>query len=81
MDNEQQILSKEQITKQKHKEAMKKWYNTKGSAQMKNKYLDTDEKLTNLINKIKDNDSLIKKLIDTIGLVRIVTISQQQIIV
>jgi hypothetical protein len=48
---------------------------------MKNKYLDTDEKLTNLINKIKDNDCLIKKLIDTIGLVRIVTISQQNVIV
>jgi hypothetical protein len=80
MDNEQ-ILSKEQIAKQKHKEAMKKWYDTKGSAQMKNKYLDTEEKLTNLINKIKDNDCLIKKLIDTIGLVRIVTISQQQLVV
>jgi hypothetical protein len=80
MDNEQ-ILSKEQIAKQKHKEAMKKWYDTKGSAQMKNKYLDTEEKLTNLINKIKDNDCLIKKLIDTIGLVRIVTISQQQLAV
>jgi hypothetical protein len=80
MDNEQ-ILSKEQITKQKHKQAMKKWYETKGSAQMKTKYLDTEEKLTNLINKIKDNDGLIKKLIDTIGLVRIVTISQQNVVV
>ena len=65
------------VKKNKHAEAMRKWYVKKGCEQMKNKYLHQPEVLVRQINKVKNDEVFLRKLVEEVGLIKLVTLSQQ----
>jgi hypothetical protein len=72
------VNSKYELLKRKRVEANRKWYNSKGKEIMKANYSHQPAVIDKIINRIKDDDVILKVLVQQVGLVKLVSLTAQK---
>ena len=70
----EKVETSEERKKRKYAEACKRWYDKKGQAHIQKRYLKNSTVIQKKVDKVKDNELFIIKLVETVGLVKIVSL-------